>query len=71
MAWDTWMALLILYSVIFVPLRVGFGWHACIFRADWYWDVFVDLCFLVDIVLTLRTAVVTDGVEQDQTVRRD
>ena len=66
--WDAWMAILILYSIIFVPVRVGFARRACIFQADWVWDLVVDCCFAMDILLTFRTAVVIDAGERNQQV---
>ena len=65
-AWDLWMAILILYSVIFVPVRVGFAWRSCIFAPDWIWDLFVDGCFVMDILITFRTAIFIDGGEKNQ-----
>ena len=64
--WDGWIAVLIVYSVIFVPLRVGFAWRACVFQGDWWWDLFVDFCFAVDIAVVFRTAVVVDAAERNQ-----
>ena len=65
-AWDIWVAVLIVYSILFVPLRVGFAWRSCIFQSDWWWDVLVDLCFATDIVLCFRTAVVIEYGERNQ-----
>ena len=65
-AWDVWMALMIIYSVLVVPVRVGFAWRACIFQADWWWDFFVDGCFAVDIILTFRTAVIVESEHRNQ-----
>ena len=62
-AWDLWIAVLILYSILLVPVRVGFAWRACIFSTDWWWDVVVDLCFSLDIILTFRTALVVEVAE--------
>ena len=39
MRWDLWIALLIIYSIIVVPVRVGFNWRACIFQFEWWIDV--------------------------------
>lgn len=30
--WDVWIAILIIYSILFVPLRVGFAWRSCVFE---------------------------------------
>ena len=54
--------------MILVPVRVGFAWRACLFDADWFWDLFVDFCFAVDIVVTFRTAIIMDAAERNQQV---
>ena len=41
--WDIWVAVLIVYSILLVPVRVGFAWRSCIFSTDWWWDVVVSL----------------------------
>ena len=62
--WDLWMAALIMYSIIIVPFRVGFGVKICLFTGAWVFDVFADLCFVTDICLTFRTAIVLDAGEK-------
>ena len=64
--WDIWVALLIAYSVIMVPLRVCFSLRSCIFSADWTWELFVDCCFFADILLTFRTALIFDDPEKQK-----
>ena len=65
--WDVWIALLIVYSILIVPVRVGFALRACILAADWWWDLIVDTCFAIDILLCFRTAtVVEDGARSQQ-----
>ena len=64
--WDIWVALLIAYSVIMVPLRVSFLLRSCIFAADWAWELFVDCCFFADILLTFRTALILDDPEKQE-----
>jgi len=64
--WDIWVALLIAYSVIMVPLRVCFSLRSCIFSADWTWELFVDCCFFADILLTFRTALIFEDLEKQK-----
>ena len=53
--WDVWVGLLIMFSVIWVPFRLGFpvvsksGFEVAM---EW----FIDICFFVDIFLSYRTA---------------
>lgn len=53
--WDLWVALLIIYSVLMVPVKVGWSWSACIFEGDWWFDIIVDSCFALDIIFCFRT----------------
>ena len=62
------MAVLIVYSILLVPVRVGFAWRSCIFSTDWWWDVVVDLCFGIDIVFCFRTALVIEVAARNQKV---
>ena len=66
--WDIWVAVLVVYSIVLVPMRVGFAWRSCIFQSDWWWDVVVDLCFTADILLNFRTAVIIDAGERNQQI---
>lgn len=66
--WDIWVAVLIVYSILLVPVRVGFAWQSCIFSTDWWWDVVVDLCFGIDIVFCFRTALVIEVAARNQKV---
>ena len=66
--WDVWIAVLIVYSIIIVPVRVAFAWRPCILQADWWWDLIVDTCFAVDIVLCFRTAPIVDAGARNQQI---
>ncbi|CAN0166595.1 unnamed protein product, partial [Hapterophycus canaliculatus] len=56
--WDLMVAVLILYSTISVPFRIGFEETASLF-----WtvvDAIVDVAFTLDIILSFRTAFVDE-----------
>jgi hypothetical protein len=50
--WDLYIAALIIYSTIAVPYRICFEVEAE--GVSFVFDVFVDLCFLVDIIFNFR-----------------
>lgn len=58
--WDFFVGALIMESVIVVPLRLGF--HVESSGAAAYFDIFIDLCFAIDMILTFFTAYEVDGV---------
>jgi hypothetical protein len=58
--WDFFVGALIMESVIIVPLRLGF--HVTSSGVAAYFDVFVDLCFGIDMVLTFFTAYEQESV---------
>lgn len=51
--WDISIGVLIMYSVIIIPYRIGFGVKADPGSA--VFDVLVDICFALDMVLNFRT----------------
>lgn len=53
-AWDIWMSLIILYSVIIVPYRIGFEEDATGFFL--VFDYIVDAVFGIDIIISFFTA---------------
>ena len=54
-AWDSVMAVLVIYSVLIVPVRVGFGVEAAKGGA-WEFEVIVDFLFLFDVVVNFRSS---------------
>ncbi len=52
--WDLIIGLLIIYSTLTVPFRIGFDieTNPC---SDFI-DLLIDFCFIVDIVISFRTA---------------
>lgn len=54
--WDITMVFLLLYLMIVVPVQVGFELDVVVNSPLFWWDVFVDLYFLVDIFVNFRTA---------------
>lgn len=54
MSWQFVMGILILYSIIIVPLRLGFDYDA---EGGWLaWELIIDGLFFLDIILNFRTA---------------
>ena len=58
LAWDAVLALLVIYSVLMVPIRVGFGVEAARGGA-WEFEVLVDFVFLLDVLVNFRSAYYT------------
>ena len=58
-----------------VPLRIGFGVCMPLFSVEFYLDLCVDACFLLDIALCFRTAIFTidkaDETAQEQKLETD
>jgi len=52
--WDLWVLVLILYSAVTVPFRLGMDHPAT--GKWWTFEVVVSLCFLTDLILNFRTA---------------
>jgi hyperpolarization activated cyclic nucleotide-gated potassium channel 2 len=52
--WMIWISILLLYSAIFVPVKVAFYDDSSNFMIGL--DFFIDACFLTDIVLTFFSA---------------
>ena len=52
--WDLWMLVLIVYSCVTVPFRLGMGHPAE--GAWWDIEVAVSLCFIIDVGTTFNTA---------------
>lgn len=55
-SWDIIQVALLLYVVLTVPLRIGFDLAVEFGTVAFWFDLFVDLYFLVDIVINFRTA---------------
>ena len=55
-AWDLFVGLLILWSVITVPFRLGFDQEPEDNSAMFYLDILVDVMFGIDIFLCFRVA---------------
>eukprot|EP00903_Cladosiphon_okamuranus_P018054 g16615.t1 len=52
--WDLFVATLILYGCINIPLRIGFDLPSSLGQI--ITDAFIDVCFLLDVILSFRTA---------------
>lgn len=58
-AWDIWTAALILYSIVSIPLKIGFQINSDV--NDNIFDYIIDCFFFIDIIATFNTAVVGDN----------
>jgi hypothetical protein len=54
--WDLVQVVLLLYLLVSVPLRIGFDMDVEFGTFGYFWDMFVDIFFLVDIWVNFRTA---------------
>lgn len=61
--WDLMVAVLIVYSTLSVPFRIGFEEAAGLFGT--LVDAVVDVGFVLDIVLSFRTAFVDEVTNND------
>jgi hypothetical protein len=52
--WDLGVGVLIMYSVLVIPFRIGFGVD-CLHTLAFAFDCIVDITFFIDIVLNFRT----------------
>ena len=44
----------------FVPIRTCFQLEVKLFSAEFWWDVIVDIYFVLDLILNFRTAIYND-----------
>lgn len=58
-AWDIWTAALILYSIVSIPLKIGFQIQSDV--NDNIFDYIIDCFFFIDIIATFNTAIVGDN----------
>lgn len=58
--WDFMLALLCIYVGMFVPYRVGFQVELCPGDLDWLIEAFADAFFVLDLLLTFRTPLITN-----------
>ena len=59
--WDLWIAFCILYSVISIPVYIGFNVFPTTDNALYVWDWIIDGFFWLDILLSFNTGFYTDG----------
>ena len=62
-AWDIMQVLLLFWVSIFVPLRVGFDMNVRTFLPLWWFELGIDVYFLIDIWLNFHTGYID---EQDK-----
>jgi hypothetical protein len=56
--WDVFIALIIIYSVLVIPWRIGFSQEAT--GSAFLVEVIIDCCFVIDIILTFLTGFYDD-----------
>ena len=55
--WDVAQLILVIYVALGVPYRLGFDRPVQLWSFPWFWvDLMVDIYFIVDIIVALRTA---------------
>ena len=52
--WEVFLAVLVLYSVTVVPVRIGFAWEEQCESGLFWFEVVVDLLFLLDVAVNFR-----------------
>ena len=53
--WNFAQVFLLIYVAILVPFRIGFDIDVVLFTAEWWWELFVNLYFIADLVLNFYT----------------
>ena len=63
-SWDTLMLLMLAYTMSIVPLEVAFDYPSRLESsvASGVINMVIDVCFVLDVCLTLRTAYFNDGM---------
>jgi len=54
-AWDTMLFLLLMYICVLTPYRIGFDQHPSNFTPWWWFELYIDITFIIDVVLNFRT----------------
>lgn len=58
--WDTLAIVLLVYTVVIVPVRIGFEIEDFCPSGIWWWETFIDVAFLIDLGLNFVTAIYID-----------
>eukprot|EP01043_Picozoa_sp_COSAG02_P119098 COSAG02_NODE_55739_length_289_cov_0.510526_1_plen_87_part_01 len=53
--YDIFQLLLLVYTMITVPVRIGFGWDPEVWSIQFCVDLVVDIFFLVDLFVQMQT----------------
>lgn len=53
--WNFVQALLLIYVAILVPYRIGFDVNVPILSPGWWWELFVNVYFIADLILNFYT----------------
>ena len=66
-AWDLTSVALLLYVAITVPLRAGFEIDVELWTFAFFFDAFVDIFFIIDLIINFRTAFYDkDGMREER-----
>ena len=60
MVWDVLQIIFLLSVCYFVPIRTCFSVEVELWSAEFWWDVAVDLYFIMDLIVNFRTATYND-----------
>eukprot|EP01048_Picozoa_sp_COSAG05_P020828 COSAG05_NODE_3659_length_1923_cov_563.266447_3_plen_119_part_00 len=60
MVWDVLQIIFLLSVCYFVPIRACFSVEVELWSGEFWWDVIVDIYFIVDLVINFRTAIYND-----------
>ena len=61
--WDSMLFLCLIYISIITPFRIGFEQHPPHQSTWWYVELYIDVVFVVDLVLNFRTTYFEKGKE--------
>ena len=62
LSWDLMQVVLLFYVLVSVPFALAFNLDADVGSTLWYWELFIDVYFVLDIVLYFRTPYWERGV---------
>ena len=68
--WDAIAVILLLYTVIIVPLRIGFEVEDYCPSAIWIWELVIDMCFIFDLMLNFITGFYEDTASNTSSAPR-
>ena len=60
MVWDVLQIIFLLTVCYFVPIRTCFQVEVELWSTEFWWDVVVDVYFILDLIINFRTAIYND-----------